>query len=137
MTEPASQRPLPAPLRWLLITVAVLCLVLAVIGVIVPGMPTTVFVLLAAAAATRSSPRLAAWLEGHRLFGPLILDWRDGGRVRRRSKWHATVAMTCCAGVLLWTAPSRWVASIAICSMAIVLAWLWCRPEPSPLSKKS
>ena len=109
---------------------AVLCLVLAVIGVIVPGMPTTVFVLLAAWAAARSSPRLAAWLENHRLFGPLILDWRNGGRMRRRSKWHATIAMTVCAGVLLWTAHSRWIAVVGIGTMAIVLAWLWCRPEP-------
>lgn len=130
MNEPAPRRPLPAPLRWLLVAFAVLCLVLAVIGVIVPGMPTTVFVLLAAWAAARSSPRLAAWLENHRLFGPLILDWRNGGRMRRRAKWHATIAMTVCAGVLLWTAHSLWIAAVGIGTMAIVLAWLWCRPEP-------
>lgn len=130
MTEPTARPPLPAPLRWLLLVFAVLCLVLAVIGVVVPGMPTTVFVLLAGWAAARSSPRLAAWLENHRLFGPLILDWRHGGRVRRRAKWSATVAMTVCAGVLLWTAQPRWVAALAIGTMAVVLAWLWCRPEP-------
>lgn len=130
MTGPAQRRPLPAPLRWLLAVFAVLCLVLAAIGVVVPGMPTTVFVLLAAWAAARSSPRLAAWLEGHRLFGPLILDWREGGRVRRRAKWHATLAMAVCASVLLWTALSHGVAAVAIGTMAVVLVWLWCRPEP-------
>lgn len=130
MTDPEPRRPLPAPLRWLLSVFAVFCLVLAAIGVVVPGMPTTVFVLLAAWAAARSSPRLAAWLEGHRMFGPLILDWRNGGHVRRRAKWSATLAMAVCALILLFTTPSRWIAGVAIGSMAIVLAWLWRRPEP-------
>lgn len=128
-------------MRWLLLVFAVLCLVLAAIGVVVPGMPTTVFVLLAGWAAARSSPRLAAWLEHHRVFGPLILDWRNGGRVRRRAKWSATVAMTACAGVLLWTAQPRWATVLAIVTMAVVLAWLWRRPEPpgpaSPLPPTS
>ena len=44
----------PAPVRWLLYGMAMVCLVLAAIGVVVPGMPSTVFVILAAWAAARS-----------------------------------------------------------------------------------
>ncbi len=133
--EPAAapRPPPPAPVRWLLFALALLCLVLAVVGIVVPGIPTTPFVLLAAWAAARSSPRLARWLESHRLFGQLIRDWREGGRVRRRAKWHATLAMAACAAVLLWLAPSRWIAAGALASMAIVLCWLWLRPEPDAL----
>jgi len=130
MSEP-PRRP-PALVRWLLAGLALLCLVLAAIGVVVPGMPTTVFVLLAAWAAARSSPRLAAWLDNHRLFGPLIRDWREGGQVRRRAKWSATFAMAVCAVVIAWTAPSPWLAAAVIGIMAAVLVWLWRRPEPPP-----
>jgi uncharacterized protein len=110
--------------------VAGLCLVLGVIGVVVPGLPTTPFILLAAWAAARSSPRLHAWLTNHRLFGPMVRNWQEGQTVSRRAKWSATVAMTACALVLAWTVSRPWVAAVGIGCMAVVLAWLWRRPEP-------
>jgi uncharacterized membrane protein YbaN (DUF454 family) len=70
--DPEPKGPL---VRALLHAFAVLCLALGLIGVVVPGMPTTVFILLAAWAAARSSPRLHAWLLGHRIFGPLLHNW--------------------------------------------------------------
>ena len=117
----AVPRPLPLAARWLLLAFAALCLVLAVIGVIVPGMPTTVFVLMAAWAAARSSPRL---------FGPILRNWENGRTVSRRAKWSATAAMAFCAVVISLTAHKPWLAGVGIGSMAVVLAWLWRRPEP-------
>jgi uncharacterized membrane protein YbaN (DUF454 family) len=125
-----SQRPLPAPLRLLLAVFALLCIALGVVGIFVPGMPTTVFIIIAAWAAARSSPRLHAWLMGHRLFGPLLRNWQDGGRMSRRAKWSATAAMAFCALILLATTQRVWAASLALACMDGVLAWLWCRPEP-------
>jgi uncharacterized membrane protein YbaN (DUF454 family) len=139
MTNPASPpppdrqpdgRPLPPPVRWLLLAFAVVCIGLGIVGVFVPGMPTTVFVILAAWAATRSSPRLHGWLLGHRLFGPLLRDWQAGGRVSRRAKWSATASMAVCAVIVACTAHRRWTAVLAIACMSAVLAWLWRRPEP-------
>ncbi len=135
MNSPGDRTPPPVasgPLRWLYGALAVLCIVLAVIGVILPGMPTTVFVIGAAWAATRSSPRLHGWLLGHRLFGAMLRDWEAGGRVSRRAKWSATAAMAVCAALLAFTAHRRWTAALAIGCMAAVLAWLWRRPEPAP-----
>ena len=122
--------PLPAPLRWLLLAFAVLCLIMGAIGVVVPGLPTTVFILMAAWAAARSSPRLHAWLWRHRLFGPLLRNWADGGRVSRRAKWSATILMALCAVILFETSAPRWAAILACTCMACVLTWLWFRPEP-------
>lgn len=127
---PPLLRPLPAPLRWLLLVGAVLCLALGVIGIFVPGLPTTVFILMAAWAAARSSPRLHEWLWYHRLFGAMLRNWANGGCVHRRAKWSATVLMALCVGVLFLTAPHRWVAVLASTCMACVLGWLWLRPEP-------
>ncbi|XAH25967.1 YbaN family protein [Xylophilus sp. GW821-FHT01B05] len=126
-----SQRPLPAPVRLLLAAFAVLCIALGVVGIFVPGMPTTVFIIMAAWAAARSSPRLHAWLMGHRLFGPLLRNWQNGGRMSRRAKWSATAAMAFCALILLATTQRVWAASLALACMDGVLAWLWCRPEPA------
>ena len=95
-----------------------------------PGLPTTVFILMAAWAAARSSPRLHGWLMRHRLFGPMLVNWQNGGFVSRRAKWSATIAMAVCAVILWFTAHQVWGAWLGIGSMACVLVWLWCRPEP-------
>jgi uncharacterized membrane protein YbaN (DUF454 family) len=79
-------RTLPAALRYLLLVFAALCVALGIIGIFVPGLPTTVFILIAGWAAARSSPRFAAWLENHETFGPMIRDWRERGAVSRRAK---------------------------------------------------
>lgn len=121
-------RPLMRALLW---AFAVSSLTLAVIGVFVPGLPTTVFVLMAAWAAARSSPRLHAWLWYHRLFGPMLRDWVQGGCVRRSAKWSATVVMAICMLVLFLTTSHRWAAFVGSSVMAAVLLWLWCRPEPA------
>lgn len=123
-------RTLPWPVRWLLLAFAVLCLVMGLIGVIVPGLPTTVFILMAAWAAARSSPRLYRWLWNHRLFGPLLRNWAQGGKVSRRAKWSATLLMTASGMVLVATSARPWVAGIGVGCMACVAFWLWRRPEP-------
>ena len=129
-TPPPVQRSLAAPVRWLLLAFAVLCLALGVIGIFVPGLPTTVFVLMAAWAAARSSPRLHDWLWYHPLFGAMLRDWAHGGCVGRRAKWSATILMALCSGVLLITSTRLWIAAVASACMACVLVWLWRRPEP-------
>ena len=134
-TDPAGAdhpplRPLPWPVRWLLLGFAVLCLVMGLIGVIVPGLPTTVFILMAAWAAARSSPRLYRWLWTHRLFGPLLRNWAQGGKVSRRAKWSAALFMAASAAILWMGGARTWVAAVASACMACVLVWLWLRPEP-------
>lgn len=116
--------------RWLLLCFAGACLALAFVGVWVPGLPTTVFVLMAAWAAMRSSPRLHAWLESHRLFGPLLRDWREHCAVSRRAKWTASAAMSSCSALCFVTVPQLWMAWLGTAIMAIVALWLWLRPEP-------
>ena len=116
--------------RWAWWLLAYASLGVGIVGIFVPGLPTTVFILMAAWAAARSSPRLHAWLWRHRLFGPLLRNWADGGRVSRRAKWSATITMLLCGAIVWWTAHYAWSAWLACTTMACVLAWLWCRPEP-------
>ncbi|QXL85788.1 YbaN family protein [Comamonas sp. NLF-1-9] len=122
--------PLPAPLRWLLLALALLSLATGIVGIFLPGLPTTVFILIAAWAAARSSPRLHAWLWRHRLFGPMLRNWADGGRVSRRAKWSATLVMGSTALILAVVNAPTWARWFAWINMACVLVWLWHRPEP-------
>jgi len=129
--EPA-ERVLSRPVRWLLKGVAVVSLALGIIGAFVPIMPTVPFVLLAAWAAARSSPRLSHWLENHPRMGPYIRDWRRGGVVRRSAKWTATLMMSGGAVTMLFFVRPLWVPLTAIAIMASVAIWLWLRPEQPP-----
>ena len=115
--------------RWLLMALAVVCLVLAVVGLFLPVIPTVPFILLAAWAAARSSPRLSRWMETHPRMGHHIVAWRRGGVVPRRAKWLASAMMAgSSVGMLAFLGP-RWFVLVAIATMAAVGAWLWRRPE--------
>lgn len=63
-----------------------LCIALALLGLVVPGLPTTPFVLLAAWAASRGSKRLHRWLQEHPRLGPPLRDWERQGAVSPRAK---------------------------------------------------
>jgi uncharacterized protein len=66
---------------------------LAVVGAVLPLVPTTPFLLVAAYAFARSSPRLHDWLMHHRQFGPLIMNWRQHRAISRRVKIASLVLM--------------------------------------------
>lgn len=102
------------------------------IGVVVPGLPTTEFVLLAAWAASRSSPRLSLWLENHRLFGPILANWRNGRGIARRAKQAASVSMLVALVIMLVTLPHGYWLYAVIAGMALGNLWIWSRPDRSP-----
>ena len=83
--------------RVLLIVAGSLCLALGVIGVIVPVLPTTPFLILAAICYARSSERGHRWLMSNRIFGTYLRDYLEG----RGLSWRTTVS----ALVLLWGGP--------------------------------
>jgi hypothetical protein len=63
------------------------------VGAILPVLPTTPFVILAAFAFGKSSPRLQAWLEHSATFGPIIADWKANGAIAPRYKAIALAMM--------------------------------------------
>lgn len=78
-----------AKLMW--ISLGSLFVGLGAIGVIVPGLPTTPFLILAAACYIRSSQRLYDWLISNKRFGPYLKDYREGKGIPRKAKRLAVV----------------------------------------------
>ena len=107
---------------------------IGLVAIVIPGLPTTEFILLAAWAATKSSPRLSAWLENHRLFGPILSNWRSGKIIVRKAKISATVSMLLCAGVMLYALDHQWPVFLAITGMLMGNLWIWSRPESMSLT---
>lgn len=103
---------------------------LGLIGAVLPGMPTTVFMLLAVWAASKGWPPLADWLLNHPRFGPPIQNWQTHRAIPRRAKWLAGISMLVSMPIICLTAPSAWVQWLVPSIMCLVLLWLCSRPEP-------
>ncbi len=88
--------------RWLLWLAGSVSLALGLIGVVLPGLPTTPFVLLAAACYAKASPRLHGWLLHHRFLGPMVRDWETHRSLTRRTKTIAQVSMVVMVGLSAW-----------------------------------
>ena len=88
--------------RWLFWLAGTVSLALGLIGVVLPGLPTTPFILLAAACYAKASPRLHGWLLNHRLLGPMVRDWETHRNLTRRSKTVAQVSMVVMVGLSAW-----------------------------------
>lgn len=84
--------------RGLLLVAGSLCVALGFLGLFLPLLPTTPFLLLAAACYARASRRFYDWLVANRTFGPLILEWRRHRSIPYRAKVAAIVLMTATFG---------------------------------------
>jgi uncharacterized membrane protein YbaN (DUF454 family) len=121
-----SSRHSSTPVRVLLWSCGVLALLLGLLGVLLPGLPTTPFVLLSAGCFVRASPRTHAWLLNSRWFGPVLRDWEQHRSIPRRAKYIAFAMMvTSVAGSLWFFAGQIWIqAAIATAAVtgAMVIA---------------
>lgn len=113
-------------------SLVVIFIILGFIGALLPGMPTTVFLILAAWAASKGWPQMDAWLLNHPKYGATIRAWREQGTVPRKAKWFASVMMLISAIVMLFTSAPFWVKVFTNLIMLSVAIWLWLRPEPQP-----
>lgn len=76
---------------------------LAVIGAILPVMPTVVFLIAAAACFSRCSPKLEAMILEHKQFGPIVRDWRERRAIPKRGKVAALLGMSGGYAIFLFT----------------------------------
>lgn len=90
------------------------CVTLGGIGIVVPGLPTTIFFILAAGCFTRSSPRLEAWVLGLPKIGPAVADYRAGRGMPRRAKVMAVSMIAVFVSLSAWMIPTWWVKAAVV-----------------------
>ena len=126
-------------IRTTYIAVGWVFVILGGIGIFLPLLPTTPFMIAAAACFSRSSPRLHAWLLSRPVVGPVVKDWERHGVIAVRVKLVATATML--AGILislLLLRPSLEINLILLLTISLILLYIWSRPsERSRESRES
>lgn len=128
-----SRRIMPTRIIWFIL--GFLSTACGIIGVLLPLVPTTPFLLLATFAFARSSPRLHNWLITHPHLGPPITEWRAHGAINRRAKimavavMVATLSLSAAMGVAIGL---LLVQAAVLCTAA---AFILTRPDGPPAEK--
>jgi len=106
------------------------CVGLGVLGIFLPVLPTTPFMLLAAACFARSSPRFHRWLLAHRTFGPIVSEWERHHAIPWRTKlWAIALMSATLAASIVFFVRSPWLQG-ALAAFGVVLAvWLYRIPS--------
>jgi uncharacterized protein len=112
------------------LTLGWISVALGALGIIMPILPTTPFLLVAVWAFSKSSPAMAARIRGHKTFGPMIVAWQDRGVIPITAKILATTMMSAAAVYLLFFSPAPQWAAIAACGVMLgVEVFILTRPS--------
>ncbi len=108
--------------KYSLILCGLLLVLIGLVGIIVPGLPTTIFLILAAACFAKSSPSLHQRLLEHPWFGPIIENWNNDKSIPRRAKQLAIVMIAVSYGVTWYTLSNLWLKlSIGLILVMVVI----------------
>ena len=117
--------------RLIALILAYLSLALAIVGVVLPGLPTVPFLLLAAWFSARGSERLHRWLYAHPHFGKLLIDWERQRAISRSSKLIAVAALIVSWVVMYHRISNIWVLAGTALFFIAMAVFLISRPEPN------
>lgn len=95
-------------------------LLLGVIGIFLPGLPTTPFVLLAAACFAKASPRVHQWMLRHRILGPILRNWDEHRSLTRKTKSIAIVSMVLMLSISIWSFSGRLWIQLALLALGAI-----------------
>lgn len=120
--------------RWICLGAGFAALALGLAGIVLPVLPTTPFVLLAAACFAKSSVRFHDWLRAHRIVGPLLREWHEYRAMPRRAKRVAYALMALSFGTSILLMQSPWHRLMLAALGLVLLFFLWRIPvrEPEP-----
>ncbi len=116
--------------RFAAMLLAYFFLALAIIGVLLPGLPTVPFLLLTAWFSAKGSDRLHRWLYSHPQMGKLLIDWEQQGAISRSSKIMAFLLLTLSWGIMYQRIDNGWVVAGLAVLFISVMVFLVSRPEP-------
>lgn len=122
--------------KGILIFVGTVCVGLGVLGMFLPLMPTTVFLLLAAYCYSRSSDRFHNWLLGNRFLGKYISSYKSGSGISVRQKISTIIVLWLSIGVSIWLlAASFWPTLLLLAvALGVTTHLLWIKTHRPELS---
>lgn len=120
--------------KYFYLAIAYLFLLFALIGVVLPGIPTVPFLLVSAWAAAKGSKKLHDWIYQHKVFGPLLTDWEREGAISRKSKIIGILLLIVSWTILFFQHSNMKFVMFMALMFCIGAVFLWSRPEPQRLS---
>lgn len=123
MNEPPSPIARNRMMRALYLVLGLILLITGIIGIFVPLMPTTIFLILAAWCFSKSSRRLENWLLSHPQLGPTIVNWRENGVIPPRAKLMACIGMAVGFLIFLFAAHPAWWLFFLVAAIMVGCAW--------------
>ena len=102
---------------------------LGLAGTLLPLVPTTPFMLLAAACFAKSSPRLHDWLVSHPSFGPAIRNWRHHRAIAPRAKRLSVIAMAAAFAISVILGIGWQILAVQAAVLVVMGLWIWTRPD--------
>lgn len=98
-----------AATKYFLIIIGWLSVILGVIGIVLPLLPTTPFILLAATCFAKSSPRFHTWLKQHKYFGPIIDHYKSGHPIPIAARNRALFFIWLSLGISMYLLHQLWI----------------------------
>lgn len=122
--------------RWALIAFGWINVAVGIAGVFIPGLPTTVFMLIALWAFSRSSARFQMWLWNHPRFGASVRNWHEHKVIPRKAKIAAVTTMTLSLAIVSVFVARTWYGPVAMAAVLIPIAiWIVTRASEPPTAE--
>ncbi|RNE66388.1 DUF454 domain-containing protein [Vibrio cholerae] len=109
--------------RFLFSVIGITSLCLGILGIFLPLLPTTPFILLSSACFLRSSPLFYRWLNQHATFGPMIQNWQQHGAVSKAVKKRATLFIVLSFAFSIWMVPWLWLKVALFIWLVLLITW--------------
>mgnify|MGYP001563369501 FL=1 len=114
--------------KYMYMTLGFVCLGMAYVGVIVPGIPFSIFLVIAAWAFAKSNDRMHQWLYNHKYFGPFLTNWVNKKVFPTKGKYAMIIVMSSSLLFLWFTTENIKAVAWSGGFMALVAVWAWRYP---------
>ena len=120
----------------ILITIGWLCVGLAFVGTFVPGIPTTIFLIVALWAFARSSKKFHSWLLNHKRFGPILQNWESHKVVPRKAKILMVILQISAVIIFHYSLQNIYLTVLLIITLVFVARYVLSLPSELPVNEK-